>query len=222
VGIAAAFINEHTHIATDSAGALWQIRNSILGDTQIYKARHTVFHQMTPPCSQVVPHPSADEAQCRLTSQFWWEAVYSTLYDWSTHLFAINNNINPRNCFTIVDFQSCSSCASSKTPTLWAHWSCSFNQRIESDLYKYQLGVSRVPGELENLWNLEAKWCAKWVLRACIIDCLGSDYLLSLPPPPPLTFGLRTVLKALTDPFRFALKSNLLLRHMFTAFHWCA
>ena len=70
VGIAAAFINEHTHIATDSAGALWQIRNSILGDTQIYKARHTVFHQMTPPCSQVVPHPSADEAQCRLTSQF--------------------------------------------------------------------------------------------------------------------------------------------------------
>jgi ribonuclease HI len=29
-GIAAALINEHTHIATDSAGALWQRRNSIL------------------------------------------------------------------------------------------------------------------------------------------------------------------------------------------------
>jgi hypothetical protein len=29
-GIAAALMNEHTHIATDSAGALWQIRNSIL------------------------------------------------------------------------------------------------------------------------------------------------------------------------------------------------
>jgi len=29
-GIAAASINEHTHIATDSADALWQIRNSIL------------------------------------------------------------------------------------------------------------------------------------------------------------------------------------------------
>jgi len=29
-GIAAALINEYTHIATDSAGALWQIRNSIL------------------------------------------------------------------------------------------------------------------------------------------------------------------------------------------------
>jgi protein associated with RNAse G/E len=31
VGIAAVLINEHTHyIATDSDGALWQIRNSIL------------------------------------------------------------------------------------------------------------------------------------------------------------------------------------------------
>jgi hypothetical protein len=29
-GIVAALINEHTHSATDSAGALWQIRNSIL------------------------------------------------------------------------------------------------------------------------------------------------------------------------------------------------
>ena len=29
-GVAAALINEHTHIATDSAGALWQIRNSFL------------------------------------------------------------------------------------------------------------------------------------------------------------------------------------------------
>ena len=29
-GFAAALINEHTHIATDSAGALCQIRNSIL------------------------------------------------------------------------------------------------------------------------------------------------------------------------------------------------
>ena len=28
-GIAAALINKHTHIATDSAGALWQNRNSI-------------------------------------------------------------------------------------------------------------------------------------------------------------------------------------------------
>jgi hypothetical protein len=29
-GLAATLINEHTHIATDSAGALWQIRSSIL------------------------------------------------------------------------------------------------------------------------------------------------------------------------------------------------
>jgi ribonuclease HI len=29
-GIAAALTNEHTYVATDSAGALWQIRNSIL------------------------------------------------------------------------------------------------------------------------------------------------------------------------------------------------
>ena len=29
-GFAAALINEYTHITTDSAGALWQIRNSIL------------------------------------------------------------------------------------------------------------------------------------------------------------------------------------------------
>ena len=29
-GIAAALINEHTHIATASAGALWQIRNRVL------------------------------------------------------------------------------------------------------------------------------------------------------------------------------------------------
>jgi hypothetical protein len=29
-GIAAALINEHTHIVTDSASALWQIENSIL------------------------------------------------------------------------------------------------------------------------------------------------------------------------------------------------
>ena len=29
-GCAAALINEHTHIAIDSTGALWQIRNSIL------------------------------------------------------------------------------------------------------------------------------------------------------------------------------------------------
>ena len=29
-GIVAALINEHTHIATDIAGALWQIKNSIL------------------------------------------------------------------------------------------------------------------------------------------------------------------------------------------------
>ena len=39
-GIAAASINEHTHIATDSAGALWLIRNSILYRQRMKRHKH--------------------------------------------------------------------------------------------------------------------------------------------------------------------------------------
>ena len=39
-GIAAALINEHTHIATDSAGALWLIRNSILYRQRMKRHKH--------------------------------------------------------------------------------------------------------------------------------------------------------------------------------------
>ena len=42
-GIAAALINEHTHIATDSTGALWQIRNSILHPQRMKWHRHAKF-----------------------------------------------------------------------------------------------------------------------------------------------------------------------------------
>jgi hypothetical protein len=36
-------INEHTHIATDSTGALWQIRNSILHPQRMKWHRHAKF-----------------------------------------------------------------------------------------------------------------------------------------------------------------------------------
>jgi ribonuclease HI len=39
-GIAAALINEHTHIATDSASTLWQIRNSILLPQRMKRHEH--------------------------------------------------------------------------------------------------------------------------------------------------------------------------------------
>jgi len=39
-GIAATLISEHTHIATDSAGALWQIKNSILYPQRIKRHKH--------------------------------------------------------------------------------------------------------------------------------------------------------------------------------------
>ena len=39
-GIAAALINEHTYVATDSAGAFWQIRNSILYPQRVKRHRH--------------------------------------------------------------------------------------------------------------------------------------------------------------------------------------
>jgi ribonuclease HI len=39
-GCAAALINEHTHIETDSAGALWQLRNSILYSLRNHRTPH--------------------------------------------------------------------------------------------------------------------------------------------------------------------------------------
>ena len=50
-GIAAALINEHAHIATDSAGALWQIRNSILYPQCMKRHKHvklleTIIHRI--------------------------------------------------------------------------------------------------------------------------------------------------------------------------------
>ena len=48
------------------------------------KSKRSKRHYDTP-CSQVIPQPSTDGAQCRLTPQFWWEAVYSTWYDRSTN-----------------------------------------------------------------------------------------------------------------------------------------
>jgi hypothetical protein len=38
--VAAALINEHARIATDSAGALWQIRNSILYLQRVKRHKH--------------------------------------------------------------------------------------------------------------------------------------------------------------------------------------
>ena len=51
-GIAAALMNEHTHIATDSAGALWQIRSSILYPQHMKRHKHanlqeTIVHHHT-------------------------------------------------------------------------------------------------------------------------------------------------------------------------------
>jgi hypothetical protein len=40
-GIAAALINGHIHIATDSAGAKWQIRNSILYPQRMKRHKRT-------------------------------------------------------------------------------------------------------------------------------------------------------------------------------------
>ena len=50
-GIAAALINVHTHIATDSAGALWQIRNSIFYPQRMTRHKcaqllETIVHQI--------------------------------------------------------------------------------------------------------------------------------------------------------------------------------
>jgi hypothetical protein len=42
-GIAAALISEHTHIATDSSGALWQIRNSILYPQHTIRNKHAII-----------------------------------------------------------------------------------------------------------------------------------------------------------------------------------
>jgi ribonuclease HI len=42
-GIAAVLTNKHTHIATDSAGALWQIRNSILYPQRVKRHKHAKF-----------------------------------------------------------------------------------------------------------------------------------------------------------------------------------
>jgi hypothetical protein len=52
-GIAAALINEHTHIAIDSTGALWQIRNSILYPQRMIRHKHaksleTIIHHIQP------------------------------------------------------------------------------------------------------------------------------------------------------------------------------
>jgi len=46
-GIAAALINVHTHIATDSAGALWQIRNSIFYPQHMKRHKHAKLLKIT-------------------------------------------------------------------------------------------------------------------------------------------------------------------------------
>jgi len=50
-GVAAALINEHTHVAADSAGALWLIRNSILYPQRMERHKHaklleTIVHHI--------------------------------------------------------------------------------------------------------------------------------------------------------------------------------
>jgi hypothetical protein len=44
-GIAAALINEHTHITTDSASALWQVRNSILYPQRMKRHKHAKLQE---------------------------------------------------------------------------------------------------------------------------------------------------------------------------------
>jgi hypothetical protein len=51
-GIAAVLTIKHTHIATDSAGALWQIRNSILYPQHVknsWKPSYTTFSYLKTP-----------------------------------------------------------------------------------------------------------------------------------------------------------------------------
>ena len=50
-GIAAALMNEYNHIATDSAGALWQVRNNNLYPQRIKRHTHanlleTIVHHI--------------------------------------------------------------------------------------------------------------------------------------------------------------------------------
>ena len=124
-GIAAALINKHTHIATDSAGALWQARNSILYPQHIKRHKHAKLLETIVHTSSYIKTPSISTRlkahACNVQRlPLWWQGeLDSTKEQLASSPSSVTMAAPPNQQFYDVKLLGCLAGWPSKTPSLY-------------------------------------------------------------------------------------------------------